>query len=93
MACQFERAAFESGKLELHKAPDNASIRTYSKKMVSQLNRELTKITRNLSGIREMNRLPDAMVIIDPKREEIAIKEAQRNIDRILTCPVKPRRA
>ena len=68
----------ESGKLELAKAPDNASIRTYSKKMVAQLNRELTKITRNLSGIREMNRLPDAMVIIDPKREDIAIKEAQR---------------
>src|SRR3954451_25186871 len=68
----------ESGKLELSKAPDNASIRTYSKKMVSQLNRELTKITRNLSGIRDMNRLPDAMVIIDPKREDIAIKEAQR---------------
>jgi len=68
----------ESGKLELHKAPENALVRTYSKKMVSQLNRELTKITRNLSGIREMNRLPDAMVIIDPKREDIAIKEAQR---------------
>src|SRR5436189_473483 len=68
----------ESGKLELHKAPENALVRTYSKKMVSQLNRELSKITRNLSGIREMNRLPDAMVIIDPKREDIAIKEAQR---------------
>src|SRR3954468_11491575 len=68
----------ESGKLELNKAPDNALVRTYSKKMVSQLNRELSKITRNLSGIREMNRLPDAMVIIDPKREDIAIKEAQR---------------
>jgi small subunit ribosomal protein S2 len=68
----------EAGKLELHKAPENALIRTYSKKMVSQLNRELTKITRNLSGIREMNRLPDAMVIIDPKREDIAIKEATR---------------
>lgn len=68
----------ESGKLELHKAPENSLIRTYSKKMVSQLNRELTKITRNLSGIRDMNRLPDAMVIIDPKREDIAIKEAQR---------------
>jgi small subunit ribosomal protein S2 len=68
----------DTGKLEFHKAPENSLIRTYSKKMVAQLNRELTKITRNLSGIREMNRLPDAMVIIDPKREDIAIKEAQR---------------
>jgi small subunit ribosomal protein S2 len=68
----------ESGKLELSKAPETATIRGYSKKMVATLNRELTKITRNLQGIREMNRLPDAMVVVDPKREDIAVKEAQR---------------
>jgi len=68
----------ESGKLELGKAPDTAGIRGYSKKMVATLNRELTKITRNLQGIREMNRLPDAMVVVDPHREDIAVKEAQR---------------
>jgi small subunit ribosomal protein S2 len=68
----------ESGKLDLAKAPENASIRTHSKKMVATLNRELSKIQRNLSGIREMNRLPDAMVLIDPRREHIAVKEAQR---------------
>jgi small subunit ribosomal protein S2 len=68
----------ESGKLELSKAPETAAIRGYSKKMVATLNRELTKITRNLQGIREMNRLPDALLVIDPHREEIAVKEAQR---------------
>jgi small subunit ribosomal protein S2 len=68
----------ESGKYELSKAPETAAIRGYSKKMVAQLNRELTKITRNLQGIREMNRLPDAMVVVDPKREDIAVREAQR---------------
>ena len=68
----------ESGKLDLTKAPDSAPIRSYSKKMVSQLSRELAKIQRNLSGIRDMTRLPDAMVVIDPKREHIAVKEAQR---------------
>jgi small subunit ribosomal protein S2 len=68
----------ESGKLELSKSPENAEIRRYSKKMVATLNRELTKIQRNLQGIREMNRLPDAMVVIDPKREDIAVREAQR---------------
>jgi small subunit ribosomal protein S2 len=68
----------ESGKLDLAKSPETAAIRGYSKKMVAQLNRELTKITRNLQGIREMNRLPDAMVLIDPKREDIAVKEAKR---------------
>jgi small subunit ribosomal protein S2 len=68
----------EAGKLELSKAPESAEIRNYSKKMVATLNRELTKIQRNLSGIREMNRLPDALVVIDPHREHIAVKEAQR---------------
>jgi small subunit ribosomal protein S2 len=68
----------ESGKFDLAKAPETAAIRGYSKKMVAQLNRELTKITRNLSGIREMNRLPDAMVVVDPKREYIAVREAHR---------------
>jgi small subunit ribosomal protein S2 len=67
-----------AGKLELGLAPESAEIRGYSKKMVATLNRELTKIQRNLSGIREMNRLPDAMVVIDPRREHIAVKEAQR---------------
>ncbi|MBI1831669.1 MAG: 30S ribosomal protein S2 [Planctomycetes bacterium] len=68
----------ETGRLDLAKSPESALIRTYSKKMVSQLTREWTKIYRNLQGIREMNRLPDAMVVVDPKREEIAVKEAQR---------------
>jgi small subunit ribosomal protein S2 len=68
----------ESGKLEFSKAPENAAIRSYSKKMVATLNRELSKITRNLQGIREMNRLPDALIVVDPRREDIAVKEAQR---------------
>jgi small subunit ribosomal protein S2 len=68
----------ESGKFELGKSPESAEIRRYSKKMVSQLSRELTKIRRNLLGVREMNRLPDALVVIDPKKEHIAVKEAQR---------------
>jgi small subunit ribosomal protein S2 len=68
----------ESGKLELTKAPETAPIRKYSKKMVATLNRELTKIHRNLEGIRHMNRLPDALVVVGPNREHIAVKEAQR---------------
>jgi small subunit ribosomal protein S2 len=68
----------EAGKLELTKAPETAEIRRYSKKMVATLNRELTKIRRNLEGIREMNRMPDALIVVDPRREYIAVKEAQR---------------
>jgi small subunit ribosomal protein S2 len=68
----------EAGKLELSKSPETAEIRHYSKKMVATLNRELTKIHRNLEGIREMNRMPDALIVVDPHREHIAVKEAQR---------------
>ena len=57
----------ETGKLDPGKAPPTAEIHRYSKKMISTLNRELTKIQRNLSGIREMNRLPDALVVVDPR--------------------------
>lgn len=68
----------EAGKMDLGNAPPTASIHTYSKKMVSTLSRELIKIRRNLQGIRDMNRLPDAIVVIDPKREDIAVREAKR---------------
>jgi small subunit ribosomal protein S2 len=78
MAAHMKSMRTETGKYDVNRAPENALIRTYSKKMVATLNRELEKITRNLQGIREMNRLPDAMVVIDPKREEIAVKEAKR---------------
>ena len=69
----------EAGKLDIARAPDTSAIRyVKSKKEVSSLNRELIKIRRNLLGIREMTRLPDALVIVDPKRENIAIQEAKR---------------
>ena len=68
----------DAGKLDLSRAPDTAPIRNYSKKMIATLSRELLKIRRNLLGIRDMNRLPDALVIVGPNREHIAIQEAKR---------------
>lgn len=50
----------------------------YSKKIVSSMRRERKKISRNLEGIRTMNGLPGAIFVVDPKREEIAVKEARR---------------
>lgn len=40
--------------------------------------RELDKLQRVLGGLRGLNRLPDALYIVDPKREAIAVSEAQR---------------
>lgn len=68
----------EAGKLDPAKAPESSDIRTHSKKMISQLSRELLKIRRNLMGIRDMIKLPDALVIVGPNKEHIAVKEARR---------------
>src|SRR6185312_7879482 len=46
-------------------------------KMQSALNREHRKMLRNLDGIRTMNRLPECLVVIDPKKEKNAIREAR----------------
>ena len=40
--------------------------------------RELDKLQRVLGGLRGLNRLPDALYVVDPKREAIAVSEAQR---------------
>lgn len=49
-----------------------------SKKELSKMNREHTKIERNLGGIADMNKLPGALFIVDINRESIAVKEANR---------------
>jgi small subunit ribosomal protein S2 len=51
---------------------------TYSKKMQSALKREFRKMFRNLNGMRTMNRVPECMVIIDPKKEKNAVSEARK---------------
>ncbi len=68
----------DAGKLDPAKAPDTSDIRTHSKKMISTLSRELVKIRRNLMGIRDMIKPPDALVIVGPNKEHIAVKEAKR---------------
>jgi small subunit ribosomal protein S2 len=63
---------------ELEEILGGDQLHTYSKKMQSSLQREHRKMFRNLNGIREMNRFPEAMVIVDPKKEKNAVKEAQK---------------
>ncbi len=53
-------------------------LATYSKKMQSALNREYRKMYRNLNGIRTMNRLPECLVVIDPRKEKNAVREARK---------------
>ncbi len=63
---------------ELEQLQESGEMENYSKKMVSTLTRERTKIHRNLSGIRHMDKMPGALVVIDAKREENAVREARK---------------
>jgi small subunit ribosomal protein S2 len=62
---------------ELENLVETGQINSYSKKMTSQLMREKRKIARNLEGIRHMDKLPGALVIIDVKHEINAVREAR----------------
>jgi small subunit ribosomal protein S2 len=53
-------------------------MKKMSKSELAALGRERAKLQRNLSGIRGMDKLPDAMVIVDTARELIAVHEARR---------------
>jgi small subunit ribosomal protein S2 len=63
---------------ELETILDGEQASSYSKKAISALTRERRKIDRNLSGIRQMNRLPEALFIVDPAREHNAVSEARK---------------
>lgn len=63
---------------ELEAIEAATGFQNYSKKMESQLKREMKKIKRNLDGIRHMDKLPGCMVVIDTKRERNALMEARK---------------
>ena len=68
---------------EIEKQETDGTFDALPKKEVIQIRKEYDKLNRNLRGIREMKRMPQAMIIVDPRKEENAIKEA-----RILGIPV-----
>jgi len=63
---------------ELESLRASNEIANYSKKMQSALSREYRKMYRNLNGMRTMNRLPDCLVVIDPRKEKNAVREARK---------------
>lgn len=68
---------------EIEKMEQDGIFDLLPKKEVIKIRKEYDKLNKNLSGIREMKKMPQAMIIVDPRKEEIAIKEA-----RILGIPV-----
>jgi small subunit ribosomal protein S2 len=63
---------------ELDRLETTGEINQYSKKMISALQREQRKMKRNLEGIRAMEHLPGAIIVVDPVREKNAVREAQK---------------
>lgn len=62
---------------ELERLISTGEINAYSKKRRATLLRELQKVHRNLSGMRTMNRLPGAVVVVDSHKEGTGVKEAR----------------
>ncbi len=63
---------------ELEAAEADGTALEYSKKMIASRSREQRKIKRNLDGIRNMNKLPAAVIVIDVHRERNAVREARK---------------
>jgi small subunit ribosomal protein S2 len=63
---------------ELEALLPSDAFSSYSKKMQSSLRREHRKMLRNLGGIRTLSRLPECLVVFDPKKEKNAINEARK---------------
>ncbi|MEM7588830.1 MAG: 30S ribosomal protein S2 [Myxococcota bacterium] len=64
--------------LKLEKMSQDGVLDKLPKKESVRLNRELEKLVKNLEGIKEMSKLPQALFLIDPRRELIAVQEAKR---------------
>ncbi|HEU4391954.1 MAG TPA: 30S ribosomal protein S2 [Blastocatellia bacterium] len=80
---------FQTVQKSIQRLKDIEAMRTdgrydqLTKKECLRLDREHAALEKNLSGIRDMNRLPDVVFIIDSNKEEIAVREANK-----LTIPV-----
>ena len=61
----------------IEKMQEDGTFEVLPKKEVTQLKKELTKLQANLGGIRDMKRIPDAIFVVDPKKERICIQEAE----------------
>ena len=61
---------------EIEAMEADGTFEVLPKKEVIALKKELDKLQKNLGGIKEMKRIPDAIFIVDPKKERICVQEA-----------------
>ena len=63
---------------DIEKMQEDGTFDVLPKKEVIELKKELEKLEKNLGGIKEMKRIPDAIFVVDPKKERICIQEAHK---------------
>jgi small subunit ribosomal protein S2 len=63
---------------ELEAMSTDGRYETLSKKEIARIEKEKRKLQKNLEGIRQMARLPDAVFVVDTKKEKIAVDEARK---------------
>ena len=79
MLTNFETISKRVSKMkDYQRMRDSGEFEAMPKKEALLLGRELDKLERNLNGIRNLDRLPDAVFILDTKKEDIAVTEANK---------------
>ena len=63
---------------EVEAMKEDGSINRYKKKEILKMEKELLKLKKNLDGIKDMDEIPGAIFVIDPKIEKIAVREAKK---------------
>ena len=61
---------------DIERMAEDGTFEVLPKKEVIELKKEWTKLEKNLGGIKDMKKLPDAIFIVDPKKERICVQEA-----------------
>ena len=78
MLTNFKTIQSRIGRLKkIEKMQEDGTFDVLPKKEVINLKKELEKLQKNLGGIKEMKKVPDAIFIVDPKKERICVQEAQ----------------
>ena len=63
---------------ELEAMEQDGTFEVLSKKEVLSLKREMEKLEKSLGGIKDMDKLPGALFVVDPRKERIAVAEAKK---------------
>ncbi len=63
---------------DIEKMAEDGTFSVLPKKEVAMLQKEHEKLEKNLGGIKDMKKVPDAIFVVDPKKEKISIQEAHK---------------